>query len=114
MVSWAGPSHPGHFLMNRIAFTVLILAPLAGTADEPVYHSKSEGGTIELSIGAEVVTRYHIGSDVAKPYFWPLNAPGQIPVTRGWPMVKGQPKESNDHVHQKSAWFCHGDVIPEG
>src|SRR5262249_27302268 len=21
---------------------------------------------------------------------------------------------SIDHVHQKSAWFCHGDVIPEG
>jgi hypothetical protein len=22
--------------------------------------------------------------------------------------------EAIDHVHQKSAWFCHGDVIPEG
>ena len=29
-------------------------------------------------------------------------------------MVKGLPKETADHVHQKSAWFCHGDIIPEG
>ena len=29
-------------------------------------------------------------------------------------MVKDIPGESHDHIHQKSAWFCHGDVIPEG
>lgn len=29
-------------------------------------------------------------------------------------MEKGAPKETTDHVHQKSIWFCHGDVIPEG
>jgi hypothetical protein len=23
-------------------------------------------------------------------------------------------KGTTDHVHQKSAWFCHGDVVPEG
>jgi len=25
-----------------------------------------------------------------------------------------QPGEVTDHIHHKSAWFCHGDVIPEG
>jgi hypothetical protein len=29
-------------------------------------------------------------------------------------MEKGHPGETSDHPHQKSAWFCHGDVIPEG
>jgi hypothetical protein len=29
-------------------------------------------------------------------------------------MEKGKTGETTDHVHQKSAWFCHGDVIPEG
>ena len=28
-------------------------------------------------------------------------------------MTKGQPGETTDHVHQKSMWFCHGDVIPD-
>jgi hypothetical protein len=50
---------------------------------------------------------------VAKPFFWPLNAPGGVPLTRAWPMDANS-KETKDHVHQKSAWFCHGDVIPEG
>ena len=51
---------------------------------------------------------------MAKPYFWPLNAPSGVAVTRAWPMEKAKPGEQTDHVHQKSAWFCHGDVIPEG
>jgi hypothetical protein len=29
-------------------------------------------------------------------------------------MVKGLPGETADHPHQKSLWFCHGDVIPQG
>jgi hypothetical protein len=29
-------------------------------------------------------------------------------------MEKAKPGESTDHPHQKSMWFCHGDVIPEG
>src|SRR5262249_28814913 len=69
---------------------------------------------IDFLVRGELVGRYHIGPAVPKPYFWPLNAPGGVPVTRAWPMEKGTPGESTDHIHQKSAWFCHGDVIPEG
>src|SRR6266498_566747 len=69
---------------------------------------------IDFVIGDKLAGRYHIAPTVAKPYFWPLNAPGEVPVTRAWPMEKGKPGESVDHKHQKSAWFCHGDVIPEG
>jgi hypothetical protein len=69
---------------------------------------------IEFRIGNEVATRYHIGDSVAKPYFWPLLAANGAAVTRAWPMEKAQTGGSIDHVHQKSAWFCHGDVIPEG
>jgi hypothetical protein len=29
-------------------------------------------------------------------------------------MEQAEPGEATDHVHHKSAWFCHGDVIPEG
>ncbi len=69
---------------------------------------------IDFRIGSALVTRYHVGTDVAKPYFWPLNAPDGVPVTRAWPMEKAKPGEQTDHVHQKSGWFSHGDVIPEG
>jgi len=101
--------------MKRVLSLLAGLSALAAPAAEPapVKINKTETA-VEFMIGDELVTRYHLGRDVAKPFLWPLNAPDRIPVTRGWPMQKGLPKESNDHVHQKSAWFCHGDVIPEG
>jgi hypothetical protein len=69
---------------------------------------------LDFRIGKELVTRYHISKNVAKPYFWALYAPHGVAMTRAWPMEKASPGDSTDHPHQKSAWFCHGDVIPEG
>ena len=69
---------------------------------------------IEFRHGKSVTARYHVAPTVAKPYFWPLNSPSGTPLTRPWPMKKDAPGEKTDHPHQKSAWFCHGDVIPEG
>jgi hypothetical protein len=67
-----------------------------------------------LAGSGQLVGRYHRDARVAKPYFWPVNGPGGVPLTRAWPMEKASPGGSTDHPHQKSAWFCHGDVIPEG
>src|SRR5947209_7539549 len=69
---------------------------------------------IDFRCGKELAASYVTGPDVAKPYFWPLRAPGGLAVTRSWPMEKLERGEAFDHPHQKSAWFCHGDVIPEG
>jgi hypothetical protein len=69
---------------------------------------------IDFRRDKNLTARYHVAPTVAKPYFWPLNSPGGTSITRPWPMVKDAPGEKTDHVHQKSAWFCHGDVIPEG
>jgi hypothetical protein len=69
---------------------------------------------VDFRVGKELVARYNISSEEFKPYFWPVNAPGGIPVTRAWPMVKDPPGKSKDHVHQKSVWFCHGEIMPDG
>lgn len=89
-------------------------APAASRAADVSIQTGKE--TIEFKAGSEVVARYAVAPTVAKPYLWPLLAPGGVPVTRGWPMEATLPKPvgTEDHVHQKSAWFCHGDVIPEG
>jgi hypothetical protein len=92
---------------------VLLAAPVAAQAAPPSV--EVAGDEIVFKAGNEVVGRYHIGKSVAKPFLWPVNAPGGVPVTRAWPMDKNDPgNKTTDHVHQKSAWFCHGDVIPEG
>lgn len=75
--------------------------------------------------GDKVVTRYVFAGTVqqerstdrmplSKPFFYPLVAPNGLAVTRPWPMERGTKGETVDHFHQKSAWFCHGDVVPEG
>jgi len=69
---------------------------------------------VDFLVGGKLVGRYHIGPKVAKPYLWPLLAPGGVAITRAWPMEPAKKGDSTDHPHQKSAWFCHGDVIPEG
>jgi hypothetical protein len=66
---------------------------------------------IDFRVGKDLVATYVTDPKMAKPFFWPLNAPGGEPITRPWPPGPG---EAKDHPHQKSAWFCHGDVIPEG
>jgi hypothetical protein len=64
--------------------------------------------------GDKIITQVHTAKKYAKPFYYPLNSPSGTCVTRHWPITEGTPKETKDHVHQKSAWFCHGDVIPEG
>jgi hypothetical protein len=91
---------------------LLLGLPAAATAADVAVTKTADA--VEFKIGDELVTRYHVGPSVAKPYCWPLFAPGKVPVTRSWPMEKSPNDASTDHVHQKSLWFCHGDVIPEG
>jgi hypothetical protein len=100
------------------AWTTSLSAGEADGGDKP---RRSPGVSIKVSdehidflVGTDVVSRYHKGADVAKPYFWPVAGPGGVALTRAWPMVESQAGQSSDHPHQKSAWFCHGDVIPEG
>lgn len=100
--------------MKRLVVAAyFVMATAALRADDGVTIVKGKE-TLEFKIGDALVSRYHVGASVAKPYMWPLYAPGEIPVTRSWPLEKGAPKETTDHVHQKSVWFCHGDVIADG
>ena len=102
-----------------VAGLALLFAGSADAADtgdktKPEVTAEVGKGSIEFRAGKALVGRYVFGADVAKPYFWPLHAPGGVRVTRGWPMTPPEKGEQADHPHQKSAWFCHGDVIPEG
>jgi hypothetical protein len=99
-----------------IAFILFALASAvhaqAGKPVEIKWHGpeKAPDG-VDMFIGDELVARYQSSRGAAKSIFWPVNAPGNVPLTRNFPPPAGQ---ATDHPHQKSAWFCHGDVIPEG
>src|ERR1019366_6773987 len=102
-------------LLVSLSPCLLVSLP-CGAAEAPagVTIEVREGREINFLAGKDLITTYHIGPDAAKPYFWPLHAPNGVAVTRAWPMQEPQPGEQTDHVHQKSGWFSHGDVIPEG
>src|SRR5271163_3393653 len=73
-----------------------------------------EKGHIDFRCGPDLAASYITDANQPRPYFWPLHGPRGLVLTRGWPMEKPGPGEMTDHVHHRSAWFCHGDVIPEG
>jgi hypothetical protein len=101
-------------LAAAVCAAYLLPAAAAPVTDSPGVSIEAKKDVLIFRVGKEVATRYHIGESVAKPYFWPLTASNGAAVTRAWPMEKAATGDSTDHPHQKSAWFCHGDVIPEG
>ena len=62
-----------------------------------------------FSLGGQEVATYYTDASWAKPFLWPLIAPNGVAVTRAWP-IEPTVLVSRDHVHQKSAWFTHGEV----
>ena len=45
-----------------------------------------------------------------KPILFPILGPGQVPMTRSWPIIDGIAEEPHDHPHHESLWFTHGKV----
>jgi hypothetical protein len=97
--------------MPLIVF-LLAGSPLRGAQPGAVVIKADKDQVDFLVGGTDLVARYHIDADLAKPSFWPLQMPSGKPITR--PPFDPQGRQWKDHPHQKGAWFCHGDVIPEG
>lgn len=95
-----------------LSVVALVALPAFADADDVSIVVGKE--TIEFKSGSAVVAKYAIAETVAKPYLYPVFAPNGTPLTRGYPVEKAPGDATTDHVHQKSVWFCHGDVIPEG
>src|SRR5262245_28990562 len=104
----------GNYMRCRyLLIVVCALTPVTARAGDEGVRVKIGKDAIEFYAGKELVTRLHT-SGYAKPIFWPLLAPNGAALTRDWPMMPRDDKKLNDHPHQKSAWWCHGDIIPEG
>src|SRR5262249_14396868 len=53
----------------------------------------------------EEFTRYHFGSQLRRPFLYPLIGPGGRSVTR-----MGHPRDPNSHSHHNSVWVSHNNV----
>ena len=63
---------------------------------------------LRVEIGGKLFTEYYF-KDGPRPYCYPIMGPGELPMTRNWPM-KDLPGEDHDHPHHRSLWFAHGDM----
>lgn len=63
---------------------------------------------VRVEIGGKLFTEYYF-KDVPRPYCYPLLGPGELPMTRHWPL-ETIPNEEHDHPHHRSLWFAHGAV----
>jgi hypothetical protein len=66
------------------------------------------GDRLRIEIQGELFTEYHY-RDVSRPFLHPVHGPGQVYMTRHWPM-RETADEARDHVHQRSLYYAHGDV----
>lgn len=100
--------------MLRILFAGIALILLNGcsTPSSPARSKKVQitelPDRLRIELEGKLFTEYFY-KDVPRPYFYPLMGPGELPMTRNWPM-KDVPGEEHDHKHHRSLWFTHGSV----
>lgn len=67
-------------------------------------------GKIEVRIGGKLFTHYHYGEEWARPFLYPFMGPGEVPVTRHYPMRDDVADERHDHHHHRSVWVAYGEI----
>lgn len=65
-----------------------------------------DGKRLTVMLGDQEFTTFDFGA-YNKPIFYPIYGPGQIGMTRNWPMNDEVPGEAHDHPHHKSMWISH-------
>src|SRR4029077_10977188 len=63
---------------------------------------------LRVEINGQLFTEYCF-KDVPRPFCYPLIGPGEVAMTRNFPM-KTPPGEEHDHPHHRSLWFGHGTI----
>src|SRR5262249_32860405 len=67
-----------------------------------------DGANIKVLIDGKFFTEY-LSDSATKPYYYPVIGPTGAEITRNHPMKKVE-GETQDHNHQRSFWFTHGNV----
>lgn len=70
---------------------------------------QQENETLEVRLPDGAFGIYRFGKDVNRPYVWPLYGPGDVPLTRAFPMQQVE-NETVDHPHHTSLWTAFDEV----
>ena len=64
---------------------------------------------IDILLNGTIFTSFLYADSFEKPVFYPVFAPGGVPITRGYPLDPKQ-GERIDHPHHTGLWFNYGKV----
>jgi Methane oxygenase PmoA len=64
---------------------------------------------VKITMDGELFTAYIWPTTLKKPVLFPLMAPGEVEVTRGFPLTPHS-GERTDHPHHAGMWFNYGNV----
>ena len=98
-----------HFIPRLIPILSLASILSAGAQEAPIA-IKAGKDRVVITIGDQPFTELLFAADRAKPVFYPVFGPNQIPMTRDFPFKDTTPGEKHDHPHHESLWYTHGDV----
>ncbi len=109
-------------MRSLLSFTILTLAALPCAWSEPAAAKPAKAPaptqaplaslttkSIPVKLNGKEFTNY-IWQGLPKPVLFPIIGPFELPMTRSWPLVPGNPAEETDHPHHQSLWFAHGDI----
>lgn len=99
-------------LMTRVlgaaALGICLVSPLLSAAEEGVKLTQTND-RVRVEINGALFTEYCFkGSNHV--YYYPVTGPGQVPMTRHYPMRVDLETEEHDHIHHRSLWYSHGAV----
>ena len=95
------------FLALLLSFSTVRWDAATCVAAEFAVEQSDEG--VAVKIDGQLFTNYLIKTG-PKPILWPVIGPNGAEMTRAYPMKTDVPGEKQDHIHQRSLWFTHGDV----
>ncbi|HYO84271.1 MAG TPA: PmoA family protein [Bryobacteraceae bacterium] len=85
---------------------LIACAGIVGAATVKVTRSPD---VVEVTMDGKPLTAFHYGARWHKPFVYPLQTPGGVLLSRGWP-VEERPGDSKDHLWQRGLYFGHGDI----
>ena len=79
-----------------LAGLILTQSALSAPKEKTGVQIKEGTDSLRVDINGKLFTEYHF-KDVPRPYFYPLIGPGELPMTRNWPM--NSPEMKNTIIH---------------
>jgi hypothetical protein len=103
--------HMKKSLINFLLFFGLLYAGRVTAQQNESVQVKNDAAKheVSVSIGNQPFTSFLYSDTLAKPILFPIYAPGNIVVTRGYPLAP-RPGESTDHPHHQGLWFNYESV----